>query len=128
MRMIAARTRAIDEPLAYLYRCVRSAALDRFKADGRRRQRERHVAERAPDVVEDRFAASIHGEERRDAIERALAELSPEQREVVTLRIWGEYPFARIAELTDSNVNTVTARYRYALGHLRDLLNSEELL
>lgn len=56
---------------------------------------------------------------------RAMAELPVEQREVVTLRLYGDLPFRPIAEWQKTSIKTVQSRYRYALDKLRSLLNSE---
>ena len=52
----------------------------------------------------------------------ALASLSEEQREVVTLHIQGQLTFREIAELLATSINTVQSRYRYALSTLKTML------
>ncbi|HSV98893.1 MAG TPA: RNA polymerase sigma factor [Sedimentisphaerales bacterium] len=56
----------------------------------------------------------------------AMAELPAEQREVVTLHLYGDLPFRQIAEWQKTSIKTVQSRYRYALDKLRLLLSSEE--
>jgi len=90
---------AADVPL--LFAAVRSAALDFIKSRSRREKREARVA----DVERERVAA----------IQAALASLPIEQREAVTLRIWGGLTFAEIAATLDENINTVASRFRAAL-------------
>ena len=60
-----------------------------------------------------------------EAIERALASLPVEQREVVVLRIYEGRSFKEIAAQTESPLGTVHSRYRYALAKLRRTLNPE---
>lgn len=60
--------------------------------------------------------------ESRLAIERALRELPPEQREVVHLHAFEGLTFQEIADAAETSINTVTARYRYALAKMRELL------
>ncbi len=55
----------------------------------------------------------------RPALERALAALPGEQREVFLLREQAGLPFKEIAELVGCNENTVKSRMRYALEGLR---------
>ena len=55
----------------------------------------------------------------RIAIEQAMRGLSPEQREVVHLRVFEGWTFKEIATMQDESINTVASRYRYALDHLR---------
>jgi RNA polymerase sigma-70 factor (ECF subfamily) len=52
----------------------------------------------------------------------AVRELPIEQREVLTLKIWGELTFQQIATMTDESPNTVASRYRLALAALRQHL------
>ncbi len=52
-------------------------------------------------------------------LSRGLAQLSPEQREVIRLRYWEELSFKEIAEKTNVSINTALGRMRYALAHLR---------
>jgi DNA-directed RNA polymerase specialized sigma24 family protein len=50
---------------------------------------------------------------------RCLADLPPEQREVIVLKIWHEYTFEQIGELLDISPNTAAGRYRYGVQKLR---------
>jgi RNA polymerase sigma factor (sigma-70 family) len=56
------------------------------------------------------------------ALEGALRELPPEQREVVHLHVYEGMTFHEVAEATGDSINTVGARYRYALARLRQIL------
>jgi RNA polymerase sigma-70 factor (ECF subfamily) len=49
----------------------------------------------------------------------SLEGLPEEQREVVTMHLWGGLTFAEIAEALGASINTVAARYRYALKALQ---------
>lgn len=60
-------------------------------------------------------------------VNRALAQLPYEQKEVVVLHLQVNLKFAQIAHLQQTSVNTVQSRYRYGLEKLRTLLNSEVL-
>lgn len=51
-------------------------------------------------------------------LERALAGLSNEQREVLSLKFDAEMSFAQIGALLSIPPNTAASRYRYALQHL----------
>lgn len=52
-------------------------------------------------------------------LERALAALPAEQREVIALKIDGGLTFAQIAAVVGISANTAASRYRYALEKLR---------
>lgn len=56
---------------------------------------------------------------------RCLANLPPEQREVIVLKIWHKHTFENIGELLDLSPNTVAGRYRYGLQKLRTCLKEE---
>jgi RNA polymerase sigma-70 factor (ECF subfamily) len=55
----------------------------------------------------------------------AMAELPVEQREVVTLHLYGGLPFREIAERQKASIKTIQSRYRYALDKLRSQLNGK---
>jgi RNA polymerase sigma-70 factor (ECF subfamily) len=97
---------------------VRRAAFDLARRESRRAVRE-ESAETDRARLEPVFFAPVEGEERRAAIEAALARLSEEQREVLVLKIWGELTFDQIAAQLEISPNTAASRYRYALGALR---------
>ncbi|MHC4212562.1 MAG: RNA polymerase sigma factor [Planctomycetota bacterium] len=63
--------------------------------------------------------------EQTQAINNAIAELPPEQREVVVLHLQGEMTFREIMKLQGVSINTVQSRYRYGLDKLRSLLIEE---
>ncbi len=54
-----------------------------------------------------------------EAVQTVLAELPPEQREVFIKNEFEGIPFRQIAEETGVNINTLLARKRYAVLHLR---------
>lgn len=56
-------------------------------------------------------------------LEKALAELPPEQREVFVLTEFDSIPIKDIAELTKVSVNTLLSRKHYAVLHLRKRLS-----
>jgi RNA polymerase sigma-70 factor (ECF subfamily) len=56
------------------------------------------------------------------ALDRALATLPADQRDVVALKIDGGLTFAEIAAALELSPNTVASRYRYALEKIRSRL------
>jgi RNA polymerase sigma-70 factor (ECF subfamily) len=98
-----------SEPRPYLFRAVRNEALNY------RRSRSRDVP------LEDQpwLAGPGPRVEESLALEKALAELPAEQREVVVMRIWGEMTLEEIAAVLDLPANTAASRYRYGLSKLR---------
>jgi RNA polymerase sigma factor (sigma-70 family) len=59
-----------------------------------------------------------------EAIQEGLAELPPEQREVFVKNEFEGISFRQMAEETGININTLLARKRYAVLHLRKKLKS----
>jgi len=63
--------------------------------------------------------------ERCERLTRALAQLPPEQREVVVLKVKDGLKLKDIARLQNVSIGTVHGRYRYGMDKLRTLLNGE---
>ncbi|OGV60103.1 MAG: hypothetical protein A2498_02155 [Lentisphaerae bacterium RIFOXYC12_FULL_60_16] len=55
-------------------------------------------------------------------IERAVATLPPDQREVFLMRVESDLPFKEIARIQKVSINTALARMQYALNKLRPLM------
>jgi len=121
VRWWRSRERARD-PAAYLFACVKHAALDGQR--GRRRQQRREAAAARPEA-EPLFESPPEQDERRAAIEAALQSLPLEQSEVLVMRIWGGLSMPQIAAALEISANTVASRYRYALAKLREQLAEE---
>jgi len=100
----------------YLRRAVRNECFSAL----RRRQRE---ASREAPLLEP--IAPFENVDVRLTIERVLRALSPEQREVVHLKVYEAMTFQEIADLTGEPLNTVASRYRYALDKLRARLEAK---
>jgi RNA polymerase sigma-70 factor (ECF subfamily) len=54
-----------------------------------------------------------------------MGRLPAEQREVVTLHLYGDMTFREIAECQQASVKTVQSRYRYGLDKLRAAVDGE---
>lgn len=103
-------------PWAYLIQIVRNEAL-RFL-----QRRPAEVAAVMEAATEDEDLVLVA--EATEEIHAALAELAPEQAEVVVLKLWEEMTFAEIAEVTGESPNTAASRYRYAIQKLRQRLKT----
>ncbi len=106
-----------------LYAAVRTICLDAIRSDERRLRRETAsdvalLSEDAP-----HFDPPVENRETARLLEQAVARLPAEQREVVTLRVWGGLTFAEIADTTQISINTVAGRWRYALQALQRALD-----
>jgi RNA polymerase sigma-70 factor (ECF subfamily) len=106
---------------ALCYAAVRYTVLDRQRQAARRHRRELAAGEflyEQPPL----FESSLEQAEERAQLEAAIQRLPLEQREVLTLKIWGELTFQQIATVTDESPNTIASRYRLALAALRQQL------
>ncbi len=68
----------------------------------------------------------LEREEEAQLIRRLIAQLPPEQRRVVEMKIYEGLTFREIAEKTGVNINTTLGRMRYALEKMRRALMQEE--
>ena len=112
------------EPLALLLVSIRRAAFDAGRRRSRKADRERRARddEGAETCL---FEPALEGEERRLEIESALKRISADQREVLSLKIWGELTFSQIGAQLGIPSNTAASRYRYALEALRRELDAD---
>ncbi len=119
VRLLKAPKRPDDE-LAYLYSCVRTAAIDATRTRTRRKRVDEKRS--TPESV---FEASPEQAELSASVESALARLPDEQREIVVMKIWGGLTFAQIAAALLLSPNTAASRYRYAMERLESSLAHE---
>jgi len=106
------------DPVAWMYRAVRNAAIDAGRARSRRRQREQSVASNRPDWFEPSPGDAMDAE----LAQSAMMQLPTDSREVLVLRIWGDLGFSAIAKVLNVSVSTAHARYSSGLSQLKDLL------
>ena len=71
------------------------------------------------------FLLSSGNQDRILTLQKALRDLPEEQRETVFLRIWSGMTLLEIADATETPLNTVASRYRYALEKLRHSLEAD---
>jgi RNA polymerase sigma-70 factor (ECF subfamily) len=118
-----ARSRAalgnVESLRAYLFSALRHAAA---RLAARAKTNARPVDD-LPDRATSATAAI--DAETSHLLERGLAALPAEQREVLALKIDGGLTFAEIADVLGIRPNTAASRYRYALAKLRDFVDAE---
>ena len=105
---------------AFLIRLAHNAAIDLIRRRGARERTKENIAAEpvspfvpAKDPDEQTFRAELAD---------ALAELPPDQRAVVHLKLWEGLTFEQIADVLDIPPNTAASRYRYGLDKLRERL------
>ncbi len=107
----------VRDERAFLLRLAHNAAVDQLR---RRATRARTAQALAAETVE-LFLPADDPDQRtyRQQLSEALAELPPEQRAVVHLKLWEGLTFEAIAEALGIPLNTAASRYRYGLDKLR---------
>ena len=118
---------SVTDAVAYLYACVKHAALDHLRGGRRRLRREEAVASARAELQSDEplLTGPLEQAERRQAIEAALERLPEPQREVLVLKVWAGLSFPQIARALGVPPDTAASRYRYAVGKLREQLAGE---
>ncbi len=125
-------TKPIENIASWVFTAVRNRIIDSY----RKKKAESFSDMQLPSQIEEGsegFEATIvdtSADPERDlmrqtiweAIQEVLAELPPEQREVFIKNEFEGIPFRQIAEETGVNINTLLARKRYAVLHLRKRL------
>jgi len=106
----------LDQEIRYLRRAVRNECYSMLR-------RRRVSTEGA--LIEP-IDGSVADPDERIALERAIRELPAEQREVIHLHVFEGMTFKEIAEASETSLNTVAARYRYAIAKLRQILAIDE--
>lgn len=113
---LLARNHRPDDPMAYVMRTVRNAAIDIVRS----RKREEPLRQEfyvgtfeVPHVISPRM------------LERALGELRQAERETIVLHLYAGMTFQEIANLRRRSINTVSAWYRRGLAKLRTVLKVE---
>ncbi len=113
------RPHMADEPLAYVYRAVRNAAIDQTRKRARIETPEpifaETAADRRPGAEGDYLAA-----ERNTVVQEALESLAEPQRQVVVMKVYAGLTFDQIARVLGEPLSTVSSRYRRALEKLKD--------
>lgn len=110
----------IENEAHYLQRAVRNECYSHLMV----RHRAEAIAAGRP-LLEPAAPVGI-GPYERLALERALGALPMEQREVIHLHVFEGWTFQQIADASETSINTVAARYRYALERMRSLLMPHE--
>ena len=116
---LVAQRRPPRNVVPWLFRVVRNQAVSALRSAQRRRQHETRVAEQQAQCDFTGAPTFLDGE----AVTGALRTLPDEQREVITLHLWGGLTFVEIAEVIASSASTVHRWYLAGLEQLRERLD-----
>jgi RNA polymerase sigma-70 factor (ECF subfamily) len=119
--------------LNWLFRIAHNLVIDRARRNKRNvSMQSTSGGEEEGQSLEDRLAApglspaeEVGGTGLGERIEKAVEMLSPEQKEVFLLRMYGNVSFKEIAKIQKCSINTCLARMQYSLGKLRSMLSEE---
>lgn len=115
----------VEHDLAYLYRSIRSAALDQRRSADRRDQRERGRACSDRSGVPEPWQRAAR-DESEQRLRDVIAKLGQPLREVLVMKVWGGLTFDQIAEAVAIPRSTAAARYSAAIKALKTALPAEE--
>lgn len=110
----------VHEERAFLIRLAHNLAIDLMRRRGTREKNYSQLASESESV----FACSDNPDQEsfRKALSEALADLPPEQRSVVHLKLWEGLTFDAIADVLEIPPNTAASRFRYGLDKMREQL------
>jgi RNA polymerase sigma factor (sigma-70 family) len=111
------RSRPPEHAVAWLYRVVRTGALDAAKTARRRQRRDSAAARPVRWFVE----SEVDGLDADTAV-AALERLEADQREVIVARHWGGLSFEQIAVVAGCSASTAFRRYTAGVEALRERL------
>ncbi|MEO6910527.1 MAG: RNA polymerase sigma factor [Edaphobacter sp.] len=125
----------IEQVTAWLFRVARNRMIDRFRRKSPESLNQpssgRPLAEEDGGTLEDLLPSPDEGPEAAyarnlllDALDEALEELPPAQREVFVAHELLGHSFKELSAETGLSVNTLLSRKRYAVLHLRRTLQS----
>lgn len=110
---VLTRWRRIDNPGAFLRRCVVNGAKGSLRSRAREQRRQRELVDGRPDTAVDLGARELLD---------ALAVLAPTRRAVVVLRFYGHLTHDEIAEALQLRVGTVKSNLHRGLAQLREAM------
>ena len=118
--------------LSWLFRIAHNLIIDRARRNKRNVSMQTAVGGEETHTLEDHLPApgispaeEAGGTSLGKQIETAVETLSPEQKEVFMLRMYGNTSFKEIAKIQKCSINTCLARMQYALSKLRSMLKEE---
>lgn len=106
-----------NKPVAWLYRVVRNRALNASRSARRRSNHERLAAMLGSSMEITSEFSSDHGHPK-----AVLDLMSPEDRELIVLRIWSGLTWEQVADLVGKSSSSAHRSYVAALKNLKEIL------
>jgi len=112
----------VRNPKAFVFRVLRNEA-NRHLA---RRIKQRTDEQKNPGLFNSPGSViEGPGENSAAIVEKALAELPDDQKEIIILKIFQDFTFKEIASVCGLSINTAASRYRYGIEKLRSSLEGK---
>ena len=108
----------VDDLAGYVFTAMKRSAFRAVERRSRQPTTSEHIESLCVELE------PVAGNERSQELERALANLPVEQRQVVALKIDAGLTFEQIGKVMQLSPNTAASRYRYALEKLRNSLGA----
>lgn len=105
----------------WIYRIAHGKIVGTIRDELRRRETE-HLATEPISSTSDELESAVEAAE---VVHAALQKISPEHREVLTLRFLEEMPIADIAEVTKLPIGTVKSRLHYASREILSVIEEQ---
>ena|SRR5687768_3610264 len=105
---------------AWLYACVRNAAISEARSVFRRRRREQTAAGRMPGWFNPHPRDVLEA----DTVQQAVQGLPARQREVLLLRVWSGMTLNEVAQVTGLAISTIFDEYRRGLDGVRRVMEN----
>jgi RNA polymerase sigma-70 factor (ECF subfamily) len=120
--------RCPDAFRAWIYRIAHGKVVEAIRSEARRRRTERHAQaeRRSPAAAPGAVDSSQTAVESMELVHFALSRLSPEHREVLTLRFLEGMTIGEIAAAIDCPEGTVKSRLHYAGQEIVALIEEQE--
>ncbi len=117
--------------LAWVYRIAHNIICDYWRKEKRTPEIDNDLEFDIFDTIkiyDNSFEEKIITDQIHDDVKKLLDYLPEEQKQVVMMRHFSGMTFSDIAEETNTSINTVLGRMRYALNNLRRLIKEKELV
>lgn len=105
---------------------TRSRALDRLRFDQRKKRTPSPSSETLEARTECTSEEALKADDRRQLLQRALAALTPREREAIETAFFSEYSYLETAACLHQPVGTIKTRIRSGLAKLRDALAADK--
>lgn len=118
MHRSRSRLRDVDDLNAFVFTVVRNEA---NRALNRNRK---HTV--TGEISEPPIETDFHSQsDNTELVRHAMATLSPEERELIQMKVYAQMTFTQIAAVLDLPIGTCTSRYRRSLEKMRTILQEQ---